>query len=126
MFEFYEFIRKQTRDAESKAGEGGLEFPAGYMFKDPVHIEADELGDPVEFLLHEMDRFNITKVITNYDDGGNGARADPRAPRPVRRRHRRRPQPGHGGGPADPAHLRGVRPQGGQRVPRRACTRRSR
>ncbi|MBK5287502.1 MAG: hypothetical protein JJE46_03435, partial [Acidimicrobiia bacterium] len=35
MFEFYKFIRDQTRDSESKAGEGGLEFPAGYMFKDP-------------------------------------------------------------------------------------------
>ena len=75
MFEFYEFIRKQTRDAESQAGEGGLEFPAGYMFKDPVQIEDSELGDPVEFLLSEMDRHGITKVITNVDDGGNGARA---------------------------------------------------
>ena len=43
MFEFYEFIRKQTRDAESKAGEGGLEFPAGYMFKDPVQISPDQV-----------------------------------------------------------------------------------
>jgi len=55
MHKFYEFIRNQTRDAESKAGEGSLEFPAGYMFKDPVHIEADELGDPVDFLLSEME-----------------------------------------------------------------------
>ena len=75
MHMFYEFIRNQTRDAESKSGEGSLEFPAGYMFKDPVHIEADELGDPVDFLLSEMDRHGITKVITNVDDGGNGARA---------------------------------------------------
>jgi len=75
MHKFYEFIRNQTRDAESKSGEGSLEFPAGYMFKDPVHIEADELGDPVDFLLSEMDRHGITKVITNVDDGGNGARA---------------------------------------------------
>src|SRR6476660_874701 len=72
MYEFYEFILKQTLDAESKAGEGGLEFPAGYMFKDPVHIEADELGDPVEFLLHVMDRFNISKGSTNSDEGGTG------------------------------------------------------
>jgi uncharacterized protein len=75
MHKFYEFIRNQARDAESKAGEGSLEFPAGYMFKDPVHIEDEDLGDPVEFLLAEMDRHGITKVITNVDDGGNGARA---------------------------------------------------
>ena len=75
MHKFYEFIRNQARDAESKAGEGNLEFPAGYMFKDPVHIEEEELGDPVEFLLAEMDRHGITQVITNVDDGGNGARA---------------------------------------------------
>jgi predicted TIM-barrel fold metal-dependent hydrolase len=76
MFEFYEFIRRQTRDAESKKGEGGLEFPAGYMFKEPVHLEADELGDdPVEYLKAEHDRWGITKAILNVDDGGNGARA---------------------------------------------------
>jgi len=75
MFAFYEFIRRQTNDAESKAGEGGLEFPAGYMFKDPVHIDADELGDdPVVYLLAEMDHWGIRKVITNVDDE-NGARA---------------------------------------------------
>jgi predicted TIM-barrel fold metal-dependent hydrolase len=75
MFAFYEFIRRQTRDAESKQGEGGLEFPAGYMFKDPVMIEADELGDdPVAYLLAEMDHWGIRKVITNVDDD-NGARA---------------------------------------------------
>ena len=77
MFEFYEFIRKQANDAESKEGEGGLEFPAGYMFKDPVKIEAEELGDdPIKYLLTEMDRWGITKVITNVDDDtGNGAKA---------------------------------------------------
>ena len=37
MYEFYEFIRKQTRDAESKEG-GELEFPAGYMFKDVPEV----------------------------------------------------------------------------------------
>ena len=126
MYKFYEFIRNQTRDAESKAGEGGLEFPAGYMFKDPVHIEADELGDPVEFLL-------ARDGPPRHHQGDHQRRRRrqrctrrPRSPGPLRRRHRRRPEPGHGGGAPDPADRRRVRPQVRERVPRRACTPRSR
>ncbi|MBM3676099.1 MAG: amidohydrolase [Actinobacteria bacterium] len=75
MFEFYEFIRRQTRDAQSKQGEGGLGFPAGYMFKEPPTYDADELGDPVDFLITELDRVGIARAIVNVDDGSNGARA---------------------------------------------------
>ncbi|MGZ8762384.1 MAG: amidohydrolase family protein [Acidimicrobiia bacterium] len=74
MFEYYSYIRDQARDAESKAGEGGLEMPAGYMFKEVPKWEADELGDPVDFLLAEMGRHHITKVVTGVEDP-NGARA---------------------------------------------------
>ena len=74
MFAYYSYIRDQARDAESKAGEGGLEMPAGYMFKDVPKWEADEIGDPIEFLLAEMDRFQIRKVVTGVEDE-HGARA---------------------------------------------------
>ena len=46
MYEFYEFIRRQTRDTESRDGDGALEFPAGYMFKDVPKWDDDELADP--------------------------------------------------------------------------------
>jgi predicted TIM-barrel fold metal-dependent hydrolase len=74
MFEFYEFIRRQTRDVESRTGEGGLEFPAGYMFKDVPKWEQGDLDDPVAFLLAELDRHNITQAIVSVEDP-NGARA---------------------------------------------------
>ena len=39
MYEFYEFIRKGSHDtATRRYGEGGLEFPAGYMFKDVPEV----------------------------------------------------------------------------------------
>jgi predicted TIM-barrel fold metal-dependent hydrolase len=67
MYEFYGFIRKQTRDSAS--GEGGeLEFPAGYMFKDVPKWEAEEMDDPVQILLAELDRHNIRQaIVTPYD-----------------------------------------------------------
>jgi hypothetical protein len=74
MFEFYGFIRDQARDAESKKGEGGLAMPAGYMFKEPPGWEAEELGDPVEFLIREHDRHGIRRAIVSVEDE-NGARA---------------------------------------------------
>ena len=67
MYEFYSFIRKQTRDAESKEG-GGLEFPAGYMFKDVPKWEEGELDDPVAFLVAELDRHNINQAIVHVED----------------------------------------------------------
>jgi predicted TIM-barrel fold metal-dependent hydrolase len=68
MYEFYGFIRKQTRDTESREGEGGLEFPAGYMFKDVPTWDAGELDDPVAFLLAELDRHGITQAIVSVED----------------------------------------------------------
>jgi len=74
MYEFYGFIRKQTRDSAS--GEGGeLEFPAGYMFKDVPKWDAEGMDDPVQILLAELDRHNIRQaIVTPYD--GSAARAD--------------------------------------------------
>ncbi len=46
MYEFYGFIRKQTRDADSKEG-GELEFPAGYMFKDVPRWNGRPSPDPL-------------------------------------------------------------------------------
>jgi predicted TIM-barrel fold metal-dependent hydrolase len=72
MFAFYEFIRRQTRDTESR--EGGLEFPAGYMFKDVPKWEEGDFDDPVAFLLAELDRHNITQAIVHVEDA-EGQRA---------------------------------------------------
>ncbi len=74
MFEFYGFIRDQANDAESKKGEGGLAMPAGYMFKQPPGWDAEELGDPVEFLIQEHDRHGIRRAIVSVEDP-EGARA---------------------------------------------------
>jgi predicted TIM-barrel fold metal-dependent hydrolase len=65
MYEFYEFIRRQTHDADSKEGKEGLEFPAGYMFKDVPKWE--QLDDPVDVLLAEMERHNIAQMIIGVD-----------------------------------------------------------
>jgi predicted TIM-barrel fold metal-dependent hydrolase len=67
MYEFYGFIRQQTRDAASKEG-GELEFPAGYMFKEVPKWEAEDMDDPVQILLAELDRHNIRQaIVTPYD-----------------------------------------------------------
>ena len=68
MFEFYSFIRRGSLDAETKEGRGGLEFPAGYMFKEPPKWEADDMTDPVDMLLAELDAVGITHAIINVDD----------------------------------------------------------
>jgi hypothetical protein len=62
----YGFIRKQTKDADSKEG---MRFPAEYMFKD-VPEGHDGAGDPVESTLAQMDRFGVAKgVIGTVRDG---------------------------------------------------------
>jgi uncharacterized protein len=67
MYEFYGFIRKQTRDSASVEG-GELEFPAGYMFKDVPKWDAEGMDDPVQILLAELDRHNIRQaIVTPYD-----------------------------------------------------------
>jgi uncharacterized protein len=67
MYEFYGFIRKQTRDKASVEG-GELEFPAGYMFKDVPRWDKEGMDDPVQILLAELDRHNIQQaIVTPYD-----------------------------------------------------------
>lgn len=54
----YDFIRRQTKDHESKEG---FEFPVEYMFKDvPKGLPTD---DPVSLVLQQMDRFGIEKAL---------------------------------------------------------------
>ena len=62
----YAFIRRQTKDVESKEG---MRFPAEYMFKDvPEGQGGDE--DPVASTLAQMDRFGVAKgVIGTRHDG---------------------------------------------------------
>src|SRR4051794_27594590 len=52
----YQFLRQNLRDRESLED---FEFPAQYMFKDVPHPEPG--GDPVAFLVEQMDRFGIEK-----------------------------------------------------------------
>src|SRR3954466_16026220 len=54
-FSQYDFIRKQTKDAQSKEE---FDFPVEYMFKQ-VPKELYGVGDPISATLHEMDRFGI-------------------------------------------------------------------
>jgi predicted TIM-barrel fold metal-dependent hydrolase len=64
----YGFIRRQTKDTESREG---MRFPVGYMFKDVPDAARDDT-DPVASTLAEMDRFGIaTGVISTARDGVN-------------------------------------------------------
>jgi predicted TIM-barrel fold metal-dependent hydrolase len=66
----YDKFRSQLHDKESREQ---FEFPAQYMFKDlPRH---DNIEDPVEFLLTEMDRFNITVGMLNVARNPEARRA---------------------------------------------------
>jgi len=57
-FSQYDFIRKQTKDAQSKEE---FDFPVEYMFKDvPKGLPTD---DPVSLVLQQMDRFGIEKAM---------------------------------------------------------------
>lgn len=65
----YDFIRKATRDPETQS----MEMPAGYMFKDlPVY---DEIDDPLELTLSEMERFGISRFLTNVTENEVARRA---------------------------------------------------
>jgi predicted TIM-barrel fold metal-dependent hydrolase len=60
--EQYDFIRRQTRDAESAK----MDFPVEYMFKDvPKDLKTD---DPIALLLAEMDTYNIAKGMVGVSD----------------------------------------------------------
>ena len=59
----YDFIRKQTKDRESKES---FEFPVEYMFKDvPKGLPTD---DPVSLVLQQMDRFGIEKALIGVSE----------------------------------------------------------
>jgi len=62
-FEQYEFIRKQTKDRNSKEE---MEFPAEYMFKNvPKDLPTD---DPISITLHEMDKYGIEIGLIGVSD----------------------------------------------------------
>ena len=65
----YAYIRRAARDAETQT----MEMPAGYMFKDIPHY--DEIDDPLEFTLAEMDRFGISRFLTNVTEKDVAQRA---------------------------------------------------
>jgi uncharacterized protein len=60
-FEHYDFIRKQTKDTQSKEG---FEFPVEYIFKG---VPKDMYGsdDPLGVTLREMDRFGVEYGMIN-------------------------------------------------------------
>jgi uncharacterized protein len=62
-FAQYDFIRKQTKDRNSKEE---MEFPAEYMFKDvPKDLPTD---DPISVTLHEMDKYGIEIGLIGVSD----------------------------------------------------------
>ena len=65
----YDFVRKATRDQETQS----MEMPAQYMFKDvPTY---DEVDDPLELTLAEMERFGISTFLTNVTENEHAKRA---------------------------------------------------
>jgi uncharacterized protein len=62
-FDQYDFIRKQTKDRNSKEE---MQFPAEYMFKDvPKDPPTD---DPISVTLHEMDKYGIEVGLIGVSD----------------------------------------------------------
>jgi predicted TIM-barrel fold metal-dependent hydrolase len=62
-FEQYDFIRKQTKDRNSKEE---MQFPAEYMFKDvPKDLPTD---DPISVTLREMDKYGIEIGLIGVSD----------------------------------------------------------
>ena len=62
-FDQYDFIRKQTKDRESREK---FDFPVEYMFKQvPKDLPTN---DPVAVTLHEMDRYGIAKGLIGVAD----------------------------------------------------------
>ncbi|MGI8335557.1 amidohydrolase family protein [Actinomadura scrupuli] len=71
----YDFITRQTKDAESKHD---LKMPAGYMFKD-VPGDADLPADPVAVTLGQMDRHGIAVGLVGIrsEDGRRAVTGHP-------------------------------------------------
>ena len=62
-FDQYDFIKKQTRDRNSKEE---MQFPAEYMFKNvPKDLPTD---DPISVTLHEMDKYGIEIGLIGVSD----------------------------------------------------------
>jgi predicted TIM-barrel fold metal-dependent hydrolase len=72
----YAFITRQTKDRESKQG---FQFPAEYMFKHVPDKELKDITDPVDFTLHEMDRWGIERGMIGVH-GEIGERAQKEHP----------------------------------------------
>jgi len=67
----YGFIRRQTKDADSKEK---MRFPAEYMFKDVPEGHEGE-SDPIATTLEQMDRFNVSVGVIGIGRDGVGQRA---------------------------------------------------
>ncbi len=65
----YAFLDQQLRDAASRE----MEMPAEYMFKDVPRYE--ELDNPVELLVGELDRFGIAMAMLNIRENEDSRRA---------------------------------------------------
>jgi len=65
----YEFLKSQLRDEGSKS----MTMPAEYMFKGVPRY--DEIDDPVELLVSEVDRFGISKSLLNVSKSEEARRA---------------------------------------------------
>ena len=65
----YDWIRKASLDKETQT----MEMPAEYMFKDIPHF--DKIDDPLELVLAEMERFGISRFLTNITERDVGKRA---------------------------------------------------
>jgi predicted TIM-barrel fold metal-dependent hydrolase len=65
----YDYIRRASLDKETQS----MEMPAQYMFKDiPTY---DEIDDPLELTLAEMERFGISRFLTNVTEKDLAKRA---------------------------------------------------
>ena len=116
----YDFIRKQTHDADSQE----WEFPAQYMFKGVPHY--DRVDDPVEMLIAKMDQHGIRKAITGLPVDGNAKIALERYPDRFFASMQHRPEPGHGRGAQARRGRARARRQGGALLGHRASSRRCR
>ena len=65
----YDWVRKASLDKETQS----MEMPAQYMFKDVPHY--DEIDDPLEFVLTEMERFGIKRFVSNVAENEHAQRA---------------------------------------------------
>jgi len=76
--ELYAFIKRQTKDRESKES---FEFPVEYIFKDVPEKGLRDVEDPVAVTLREMDRWGIERGLIGVGKRGDiGDRALTRHP----------------------------------------------